>query len=268
MARVAWLTDIHLNFVDQDAQKHLYRSVLACRPDAVLLSGDIAEGPEVCRYLREMEAALDCPIYFVLGNHDFYRSSIGLVLRQVGALAAGSARLVHLSQSRHIRLTAGTAVVGHEGWGDARLGNYARSEVTLSDFFAIAELAEVQWDRRLLIERLRALGDQAAAHLERVLPEALETCLRVIVVTHVPPFREAAWHEGATSDNDWLPFFACRAVGEVLRETMQSRPDRQMLVLCGHTHGGGEVQILDNLRVRTGPAAYGRPQVCQELEID
>lgn len=37
---------------------------------------------------------------------------------------------------------------------------------------------------------------------------------------HVPPFREASWHQGRISDDDWLPHFTCKAVGDVLREAM------------------------------------------------
>ena len=57
-------------------------------------------------------------------------------------------------------------------------------------------------------------------------------------------------------------------MGDVLREVMQRRPDRELLVLCGHTHGSGEAQILDNLRVLTGGAGYERPWRHQLLEFD
>jgi len=88
------------------------------------------------------------------------------------------------------------------------------------------------------------------------------------VVTHVPPFRESAWYEGSYSADDWLPFFSCGAVGQVLRETMQARPDREMWVLCGHTHGSGTADILPNLRVLTGGAEYGSPQPQEPLVFD
>ncbi len=268
MTTAAWVTDIHLNFVDKDRREAFYRSILDARPDVVLVSGDIAEGPELGTFLCEMDAALGRPVYFVLGNHDFYRSSIRKVEEETTKLAAGAERLVWLTKSKAVRLAPRTALVGHDGWGDARLGDWAGSAVMLSDFFAIAELAEVQWDRSALVRTLRRLGDEAAAHLQRVLPEALDAFPRVVVLTHVPPFGEAAWYEGKTSADDWLPFFSCHAVGEVLRQAAAERPDREILVLCGHTHGSGELQVTDNLRVLTGGARYGEPQVCRVLEFD
>ena len=83
----------------------------------------------------------------------------------------------------------------------------------------------------------------------------------------MPPFREACWHEGRISDDDWLPHFTCKAVGDVLSEAMRARPDRQMTVLCGHTHGAGEAEILPNLRVSTGGAVYGEPEVQRVFEV-
>ena len=50
-------------------------------------------------------------------------------------------------------------------------------------------------------------------------------------------------------------------------EAMAAAPDHQMTVLCGHTHGGGEAQVLPNLRVLTGDARYGQPVIQRVLEV-
>ncbi len=88
----------------------------------------------------------------------------------------------------------------------------------------------------------------------------------VAVLTHVPPFPEAAWHEGIPSHADWLPYFACKAVGDALSDTMQANPGKRMTVLCGHTHSGGVAQILPNLTVHTGADDYGHPALQRVLE--
>ena len=138
----------------------------------------------------------------------------------------------------------------------------------LNDFHLVFELRDAYlrgWKdgtfKEPLVDELRRLGDEVAAHFAHVLPMALENHRRVVVLTHVPPFREATWHRGEISNDDWMPYFSCKAAGDVLRETMIARPDREMLVLCGHTHGGGEVKILDNLEVITGAVRYGRPSI-------
>lgn len=273
MKRVAWLTDVHLNFLDDRGRRRFMKSLARQSPDALLVGGDVGESPSVVQYLRQMAEVVCRPIYFVLGNHDFYQGSIRRTRRAVDQMAAGSDHLVYLSTCGVVELTPTTALVGHDGWGDGRLGDFHRSNVLLNDFFLIEELTGFSaksggLGRPPLEERLQALGDEAADHFARLLPEAFEDHRRVVALTHVPPFREAAWHQGKYSDDDWLPFFACKAVGDVLLDVMRARPDRELLVLCGHTHGSGQTQALDNLRVLTGGAEYRYPTIQQVFEFD
>jgi hypothetical protein len=67
--------------------------------------------------------------------------------------------------------------------------------------------------------------------------------------------------------DNWLPHFSCQAAGNAMLRVMQSNPQCSLLVLCGHTHGGGETNPLENLRVLTGPATYGAPAIQQVIEV-
>jgi len=87
-------------------------------------------------------------------------------------------------------------------------------------------------------------------------------------LTHVPPFKEACWYQGKMGNDDWLPYFACKATGDVLLEMAQVRPDCHLTVLCGHTHHSGTIQMLPNLYVKTGSAEYGQPHVEEILTIE
>jgi len=44
--------------------------------------------------------------------------------------------------------------------------------------------------------------------------------------------------------------------------------DHQLTVVCGHTHGAGETQVLPNLLAITGGAEYGRPKVQRVFEVE
>ncbi|MFA6486593.1 MAG: hypothetical protein WCT40_04490 [Candidatus Magasanikbacteria bacterium] len=77
----------------------------------------------------------------------------------------------------------------------------------------------------------------------------------------MPPFRESCWHEGKISDDNYLPHFSCKSVGDMMIKIMRAKPDCQLEVLCGHTHSSGHAQILDNLSVITGKASYGKPEI-------
>jgi predicted phosphohydrolase len=264
--RAVWVNDIHLDFLDRDAVDSYLLSVVRERPEVLLVGGDISTASLVEPHLQRIEELLDVPICFVLGNHDFYHGSIARVRRKVRDLCERSERLHWLNLTGVFPLTRETALVGHDGWGDARLGNYKTTQVELSDFFLIDDLRAKE--RSELVEILRGLGDETADHFRAVLPEALASFPNVVVLTHVPPFPEATWYDGKVSNDDWLPFFCCKAAGDVLTEQMSKHPESTLTVLCGHTHGEGEVQILPNLRVVTGGARYQHPQIQAVLELE
>ena len=125
--RLAWLTDIHLNFVDALTMGQLLESATK-KSDAVAISGDIAESHNVCHYLRQVEETVQKPIYFVLGNHDFYRGSISQVRRVVSGLASESKHLKYLTAMGVEELAPRTAIIGHDGWPDAGFGDFHGSE--------------------------------------------------------------------------------------------------------------------------------------------
>jgi 3',5'-cyclic AMP phosphodiesterase CpdA len=263
--RVSWLTDVHLNFLRPDELEAFLTRLAAECGDAVLLGGDVAEAPSLVRYMKLIDRELARPVYFVLGNHDYYHGSIAGVRRQMKELCAQHLpMLVYLTeQTEPIELAPGVGLIGHDGWADARVGDYDNSDVMLNDYLLIDELAHATKSaRRALLERL---GDETAEHFHRLLPAALERFPSVVLLTHVPPMRDACWHLGRISDDDWAPHFTCKAAGDAILDIMAARRDRELTVLCGHTHSPGEVRPLPNVVIYTGKAEYGRPAIQRML---
>ncbi len=267
MKRFAWTTDIHLDFVEDSNQIAKFcQSVVEANPDVVLIGGDIAIAATVEESLLMLAKYLRRPIYFVLGNHDFYKGSIAGVRAKIAQLARRASLLHWLSNSGVIELTPQTGLLGHDGWADGRLGNRVRSEVMLNDYFLIQEFIGLVPLRRFA--KLSELGDEAARYLKRQLLPAVARFPNLILLTHVPPFREACWFEGQISDDEFLPHFTCSIVGDVLMEIMRKHPECRLTVLCGHTHGQGETMILPNLQVKTGGAEYAKPRLNELIVVD
>ena len=257
--RMLWINDIHLDFLDNSRRESYFETLRAAHPGSLIIAGDIAQASTVTNYLARMAQVVECPIYFVLGNHDFYYGSIKEVRWAVRDLCRDSSSLYWLNESGVVQLSKTTALVGHDGWGDARLGDFETSNVCLNDFVLIKELSDrPRWQ---LLQKLNRLGDEAANHLSRHVPDALQASDHVVIATHVPPFLEASWYDGRPCDSAWLPFFSCGAAGDVLMALAQEHPEKQMTVLCGHTHGGGTANILPNLVAHTGAAEYGKPTI-------
>jgi hypothetical protein len=265
MKTLAWLTDPHLNFLGHEAIDSFCASLAEQEADAFLITGDIGEAPNVAVYLNILDNHLARPLYFVLGNHDFYRGSIGSVRENIQQLCAAIPNLHWLPTAGVVPLSSDTCLVGHDGWADGRFGNYQGSTVRLNDWVLIEDLAGMTPAARL--EKLHALGDEAAAHFRKVVPEALSRFRNIIVAIHVPPFREGCWYEGRISSDEWLPHISCKAAGDVLLAMMTENPERHMTVYCGHTHGAGEAQVLPNLRVVTGGAEYRAPKLQRIISI-
>ncbi len=276
VSHLAWLSDIHLNFLTHEQLSDFHIALAKSEFDACVITGDIAEAPSLAAHLTILEQTLERPVYFVLGNHDFYRSSIAAVREQVAALVGENGRLHYLTSSDAVPLSKSTVLVGHDGWADGRLGDFDSSPVYMNDFEMIddfkrrgegEDLSGATGMKDLLIVMQR-LADQAVDHFRKVIPPLLTRYNHVLVATHVPPFKEACWQAGKLSSNMFLPFFASQVIGDYLREIMMQHPDKQLTVLCGHCHGRGRAQLLDNLVVETAGAEYGTPALERIIAID
>ena len=109
----------------------------------------------------------------------------------------------------------------------------------------------MRYDRAARVTLLNDLGTAEAFALGELLARA-PASNKLVVLTHVPPFPEACVYGGAQSEPAWLPWFTCIATGEVLAEYARAHPCKQILVLCGHSHGASVCHPEPNLEVRTG----------------
>ena len=137
----------------------------------------------------------------MLGNHGFYHGAIASVRETVARETAASRWLHWLPACGVIPLTGATTLTGHDSWADGRIGDFFGAQVMLNDYVLIAELRGL--DKQQLYAKLNALGDEAAGYLDRYVREALSQRRNVIVLTHVPPFRDSCWQEGRISNDDF-----------------------------------------------------------------
>jgi predicted MPP superfamily phosphohydrolase len=262
--RFAWTTDLHLCHA---ASNPIFLGKFydeLSKADGIFITGDIAEAPSLSYYLDRLEEKVQKPVYFVLGNHDFYRGSIQEVRAAVAAHCEPTRFLCYLHPEGVVDLN-GTALIGVDGWADTRAGDYKNSGVDIADYYYISELINKSHAKRGVA--MRTLADESAKIVREKLLDAVKNFKKIILLIHQPPYAEACWHEGHLSDSDWQPHFTCVSVGRVLSGVMKKHPDCQLTVYCGHSHGGGYVRVLPNLEVFTGKAVYGFPEVQKIVEI-
>ena len=71
--------DLHLNHASDKTRQKFYNKVFNLEPEAILLNGDMGDGPKSCKKMLDEFVQCAChdytEIYFVMGNHDYYFSS-------------------------------------------------------------------------------------------------------------------------------------------------------------------------------------------------
>lgn len=258
--KLVWLTDIHINLVSQRERIAFYQTIPA-DVSGILITGDIAEADCIVTLLQEMARHIAKPIYFVLGNHDYYRGSVEEVRLQMRDVCQTHPTLFWLGGCDPISLDKNTRLVGIDGWADARNGNYQASPVVLHDSHYIKDYLQIKSLGRLeLQKKMQTLADMDAKALSVKLAQAIAAQAKhIIIATHVPPFKEACWHEGKLTNDDYLPFFSSKATGDVLMKIAKANENILFKVFSGHTHDAATVSILPNLIVKVGMAEYTRP---------
>ena len=261
--KFVWLSDIHLNFLDADSRLTFYGSILKLEPEFVLISGDIAEADTVCDILEECSSKLECPIYFVLGNHDYYRGSIEAVRHTIKSLCRKNENLCWLGDIDKINLTEDMVLVGQDGWADARYGDYDNSYVMLNDSRLIHEFYQARIiGKQALKETMQHFADADANLLNQSINDVIDQGFKkIIVLTHVHPFLEICWHLDIPSDPDWTPFFASKVTGDIILNQAKTHQNVEFLVLCGHTHTAKSCTILNNLSAFAASADYFNPEI-------
>lgn len=282
MTKLAWCTDIHLDFLDgPDDVGRVHEefaeplSHLDC--DGVLISGDVSLAPQVARHLAILDRVVDKPIYFVLGNHDFYGGSFDGVRADVRRACDGSRNLRYLTGSDPIPLTDDTVLVGDDGWYDAGHGDPFRSPYVMSDWLKIHDYIiggarsftgyGPPVDMGAVVGISRRIAAEAAERMHRALTAAADGWSTVVVVTHVPPWTKAHRHDGKSGSPMAHPWYTSKVMGHVIEEVARAHPKVKFEVFCGHTHGACDAKIRPNLKCHVGHSDYGAPSVAGVIQV-
>ena len=280
MAKYAWLTDIHLDHLRSDQDFiNLGESIKSSNVEGVFISGDISNGKQLVLHLGALEQIVRRPIFFVLGNHDFYGSSTEAVRKSMHELSNMSEFLKYMPLNTYLPLSPSSAIVGHDGWYDANYGDAMNSRYMLNDWVYIQDFVEssggqqyVQMmgalkDKKGVIGVSQKLARAGVTHMMNGIKTATRYHKNIFIVSHVPPFKETHIYRGQIGDDGAQPWYTNKMFGDMLMEASRSYPSHNFTVLCGHTHGKCDVQITKNLEVHVGHSEYGAPAISGLIEV-
>ncbi|MCP5547773.1 MAG: metallophosphoesterase [Akkermansiaceae bacterium] len=262
-----WLSDIHLDRVDDDTKLEFLDQLRGVRYDALLLTGDISNAKQLVGHLTDISFACDDrPVFFLLGNHDYFFGSMPEVERAVADLCQRHENLVPLGRGEVIQLSPNTALVGHRGWYDGRAGFGVKTHVISPDRKWISDFRRL--GRRAFFNRLGELGEASVDYFRSVLPKALDQYRNVLVGTHVPPFYQSLKFGGRHCRWERQPYFANCAAGKAIIGIARDYPGRKITVHAGHCHSATEAAISTNLTIRVAGAKPGQPAFHDIVIVD
>lgn len=273
--------------------------------DAILITGDISTRKYLEQHLLFLESNIKAPIYFVLGNHDYYgdKDVLDGNSRAVAKRIGNGVVLTYATEKPTVlSLDKKVAIVGTDGWYDGEYASFYKSDLFMTDFTLIGNFGNIF--KRVVKTEIkkgdfypRFSGTNNAAefsyHVEKGLPGYLgrefkrtakkfteilennvENILKTqtdvndfVILTHVAPFMENSIYKDKMSDGDWMPYFSNKSLGDYLISLAQKNQDKNFVVLCGHSHGQATNQVLPNLVCHTTSAEYREIYAGRIIEI-
>ncbi len=264
--KLLWLTDLHLDQTEESARSRFFWKLRNTAFDAAVITGDISSS---CRLVEDLKALSHAcaprPVYFVLGNHDFYGSSFADVDTRVNIVCKTYPNLIHLGQGEVIPLSEKSCLIGHRGWADGIAGVGSSSLVHNRDAFWINDLESLP--RPELFDKMKTLGRASGRYFLDWLPEAFEKFERVWIATHVPPFEDAATFNGRLGGSYYLPHYSNVSAGAAIRNVAKRFREKQVSVLAGHTHSAANVRLWPGISVNTGATGRGHPRLQMVIDV-
>ncbi|MBU1219036.1 metallophosphoesterase [Myxococcota bacterium] len=227
------LSDLHLEFVDL--------SLSACRPDVVVLAGDISKGTDGIDWIVRQK--FKCPVVYIAGNHEFYGHKYpGLILKmREKAQFEGISFLENESvEIGYVTFHGATLWTNFSLFGDPKISG-TDCQLGMSDFHRIR--------REPSYSKIRAM-DVSVIHEKTIrwLSHSLQNSnskVNVVVTHHAPSIKSV---ESNFLKDPLTPGYVTNLEDFIL----EHKPD---LWLHGHIHTSSDYNI-GSCRVLCNPRGY------------
>lgn len=255
VVRLHVLSDLHLECAPFDLPP--------VDADALVLAGDIGRGGDGVRWAREQ--APEQLVFYVLGNHEFYRGCLEDVHARCEREAARAGNRMHvLRDSEHV--VDGVAFLGATLWTDFSLFGEARRPEAIAavcnvvpDYRVIRITAEDGAERALQPQDTMGAFARSLAWLQARVRYHREAGNKTCIISHHAPARGSL---AERFENDLVSAYFVNTLDEWLRN---EGPD---LWLHGHTHDSFDYRIGPT-RVVCNPRGYpGERAASDELAFD
>lgn len=250
-----WFTDTHLDKVTPWTLSQFILHIRKENPTGIFLTGDISNGALTIKHLQMIATFIKCPIYFVLGNHDYHFSSIEKTHQKIRELCKEYPNLIWVTEAGVIHINDEVAIIGTEGWYDVENGNPTYLRLTF-DWFMTEDFRKLP-SMEARIEYWRELAAKSAHDISDKLEKALEQGYKnIYILTHFPPWKEATRDVGTVMEKFWLPYNTNLSLGRAIEKTMENHKKKHATILAGHTHTDCWIHVTRNIECKISKAKY------------
>lgn len=262
---IAWMTDTHFNLLKPEEFKIFVAQLNSSGFTDLWLTGDISCGTEICFHLSYLAENFPGQIYFILGNHDYYKLFIAESRQMVQKLSQKYSNLHYLTfENQPVPFNEDTALIGDDGWYDGLWREPQTSLIFWWDWYFIKDFRCLfSAEERLTL--MQKLAHDALNRIRTNLESALKTHSTIYLLSHIPPW--PARHRWKLIENFWKPYNSSKLLASMLMDLMTEHPDKKLIVLSGHTHLKRQEEISHNIELRVGEANFHSPQVQELIEL-
>lgn len=262
--RYIWLTDTHFDFINRNKLFDFFALLRQLKCDGIFISGDVSTGKHLSEHISLLLKATEIPIYWVNGNHDIYKTNFTAISKQMNNLMEDDGRLHYLTDLNCIELSKSVGLIGHDGWYDARWRAPLTNIVFYADFSQIEDFKKLK-NNNERIQLARKLADEAASSISTKLTLALAKYDTIYMITHFPP-----WPDDSNNllSKFWMPYNSSKVMADVIKNTMKQYPNKNLIILSGHTHHKRNVKISENIELRVGASTLTKPEIQDIIMIE
>jgi predicted phosphohydrolase len=269
--KILHLTDLHLSSTDEISRKILYDNIKQLKPLIIFITGDISNSVTMKQCLQDliMNIDIETSVFYVLGNHDYYYSSVDDVINDLTLQYHKNYFFTELLVCKPMWVKEifihNNLIIGVNNFPDGRCGDLEKSKISINDYAYIKDYVVDDYK-----EVMKRLGKISADQLDSRLNDYdLYLYDNIIILMHTPPFRGAALHNGMMTMGGYEPHMVNISCGEVLEyhASKSENKNTNFVVLCGHTHTQSVYEHLQNLIVYTGGSYVGHPNISGVISL-
>lgn len=251
--KLYWLTDLHLNILSKKEFKNFVHSMNDISCDAFLFTGDISNGLFLLKHLEFIKNNVHKPIYIVYGNHCLYWRGF----EELTKIKADK-NFYPLDSLPAQKLNQNTILTGVTGWYDAKWRKPITPIIYIVDWIAIKDLRMFS-NLKDLLQLFETIATYYKNSLDLKLLQVINNnnYNNYIILTHFPPMHNKKSFLNKISEWFWKPYNSSKILYDYLYNLAIQYPEKNFLILSGHTHQPAKYEILPNLTIKVGVPCLG-----------